>query len=199
MAGSHDFDRVGDATEMFDESAGLHMQIVDLAEQRNEAANPFVGNPNPLRKLTHFRKPGAGDPMWSGSCIYDLPGVSPSFSEYDAHDVYGDIPDHLDYAVRAGVLVSKNLRDAGEPTLTRDSRVAAHFDSAPAAQTFQGYWNPRWSGLLSGYRPNIIARPLTQNFNPNQVGNKELHQATQYKPFPPMGSLVSMFGTDKAL
>lgn len=159
----------------------------------------FAGNLMSPRKLSHFRKAGAGDPMWSGSCVYGLSGQSPSISEYDVHDPYGDIDTKLDYAIRNGVVTERSLRDPKEPTLTRDSRVAAHFDSLPAARFFQGTFNPHWSGLMAGFRPQIKPRPLVQTFNPNQVGSKELHPATQYKPFPPMGSLTPFYGTEKAL
>lgn len=186
-----------------DVSAGLYggMGNINMTTDRSqEASVPWAGNPGPmLRKLTHFRAPGLGDAMWSGSCIYDIPGVSPSVSEYESHDPYGDIPDHLDYQVRSGVVTNKSLRDPAEPTLTRDSRVAAHFDSLPASAFFQGFANLHWSGMMAGYRPQIQPRPLTQNFNPNQMGSKELHKATQYKPVPPMGSIVSYYGTDKAV
>lgn len=151
------------------------------------------------RKLTHFRKAGAGDAMWSGKCVYGLAGQSPSISEYDSHDPYGDIDTKLDYAVRGGVVTERSLRDAREPTMTRDSRVSAHFDSLPAARFFQGTFSARWSGMMSGFRPVIKPRPLVQNNNPAAFGSKELHPPTKFKPFPPMGSLVPTYGTEKAL
>lgn len=162
-----------------------------------------TGNVATPRKLSHFRKAGAGDPMWSGQCVYGLSGFDPSVSEYDAHDPYGDIPDGLDYKVRAGVVTTKSLRDADEPTMTRDSRVSAHFDSAPASRFFQGFANVRWSGLFQGMglspRALVRPRPLAQSNNPNAWGSKELHPATQYAPFPPMGSIVPAYGEMKAL
>lgn len=168
------------------------------------AADPaFAGNVASPRKLSHFRKVGAGDPMWSGSCIYGLDAQSPSTSEYDSHDPYGDIDDKLDYHVRAGVVTTKVLREADEPTMTRNSRTSAHFDSAPAARFFQGFANVRWSGLFQGMglapRALVRPRPLAQSNNPNAWGSKELHPATQYKPFPPMGSIVPAYGEMKAL
>lgn len=167
------------------------------ADRTNEAAIPWVSNPGaPLRKLTHFRAPGLGDPMWSGSCVYDLAGQSPSVSEYDAPDFYRN-DDQLTYSITGGVIKGSDLLDVGEPTTTRRSRTSAHFDSKPAAQSFQGFANTRWSGLMAGFKPNIQPRPLTQNFNPNQMGHKELNRATQYKPFPPMGSIVGYFGSDQ--
>lgn len=159
----------------------------------------FAGNLASARKLAHFRLAGAGEPMWSGSCIYGLEGQSPSISEYDSPDPYGVLGDNLDYRILAGVVTNKSLRDADEPTLTRSTRVAAHFDSLPAARSFQGAFNARWSGLMSGFRPQIMPRPLVQNFNPNQLGSKEQQRATTYKPFPPMGSLTPRFGEAKAL
>jgi hypothetical protein len=161
---------------------------------------PFEGNLSTYRKLSHFRQVGQGDPMWSGACRYMIPGVSPSASQYDVHDPLGDEGDGLDYHVRAGVVLNRTLREADEPTMTRDGRVSAQFDSLPAGRFFQGYFNPRWSGLMAGFRPQIQPRPLTQNFNPNQFGSKELHKATQYKPVPPMGSLTGYYGANgKAL
>jgi hypothetical protein len=37
---------------------------------------------------------------------------------------------------------------------------------------------------------------LHQNFNPAQMGTKELHKATQYKPVPPLGSIVGYYGSN---
>lgn len=160
-----------------------------------------TGNPAPTpRKLSHFRKAGAGDPMWSGSAIYGLSGASPTMSQYDAPDVLSDFcSDDMPYHVRGGVVTNKSLVKADEPTMTRKARVSAVQDSSPAARTFQGTFNPHWSGLMAGFRPQIRPRALVQNFNPNQQGSKELHPATQYKPFPPMGSLVPNYGEAKAL
>lgn len=171
-----------------------------IVSKRDPAERTQVGAPGTmLRKLTHFRAPGMGDAMWSGACVYDLSGVSPSFSEYDVDSPYqGD--DGLTYSITGGVVKSSDQLAVGEPTFTRQARTSALFDSAPAAATFQGYFNPRWSGLLAGFRPNIQPRPLHSNFNPGQMGTKELHKATEYKPVPPMGSLVGYFGSnDKAL
>lgn len=152
------------------------------------------------RKLSHFRKAGAGAAMWSGQCVYGLSGASPSISEYDVPDPISDVtPDEMPYHIRNGVVTSKSLVDAKEPTMTRNARVSAHFDSLPAARTFQGTFSARWSGMMSGFRPVIAPRPLVQSWNPNQAGAKELHPATQYKPFPPMGSLVPAYGEQKAL
>lgn len=162
-------------------------------------ANPWSGpQPAMRRKLTHFRAPGMGDAMWSGQCVYDLAGVAESVSEYDQPDVYAS-DDGLTYSITGGIVKSQDDLSVGEFTTTRRSRVAAHFDSAPAARHFQGYMNTRWSGLMAGYRPSPPARNLAQNFNPNQQGSKELHKATQYQPFPPMGSIVGYYGTEKAL
>jgi hypothetical protein len=169
-----------------------------IVSRRDRVETPPVSR-GLLRKLTHFRAPGMGDAMWSGSCVYDVQGVSPAFSEYDQPSPYaGD--DALTYSVTGGVVKSSDRLDVAEPTTSRVPRVAALYDSAPAAATFQGYFNPRWSGLLAGYRPNIQPRPLHSNFNPGQMGTKELHKATEYKPVPPLGSLVGYFGSnDKAL
>lgn len=170
------------------------------ADRAQEALVPWSGPaPAMLRKLTHFRAPGLGDAMWSGHCVYDVAGVSESISEYDEPDFYA-ADDDLRYSVTGGIVKMSDQLDVGEYTTTRRSRVAAHFDSAPAARHFQGYMNTRWSGLMAGFRPNIQPRPLTQNFNPGQMGSKELHKATQYKPFPPMGSIVGFYGSsEKAL
>lgn len=172
----------------------------DFTDQPADVAWSEEQQPAALRKLTHFRQPGAGDPMWSGACVYGLSGQSPAFSQYDVPDVLSDeTDDDMPYHVRAGVVTQHRLVDADEPTSTRKARVAAHYDSSPAARTFQGTFNPHWSGLMAGFRPQIRPRPLTQNFNPGQQGSKELHPATQYKPFPPMGSLVPAYGEMKAL
>lgn len=172
-----------------------------LADRSQEASVPWSGPmSDPQRKLTHFRKAGAGSPMWSGQCVYDLAGQSPSISEYDHDDYLSDQSgDNLDYALRAGVVWNKSFRDAEEYTLTRNARVSAQQDSAPAARFFQGFANLHWSGLMAGFRPQFQPRPLTKQWNPNQAGAKELHKATQYKPFPPMGSIVGTYGTEKAL
>lgn len=163
--------------------------------------SPSTGNPSDSpRKLAFFRKVGAGDPMWSGSCIYNLAGRAPSFSQYDVPDPLSDLTSSdMSYRVRAGVATERARIEVNEPTMTRNARVSAHFDSSPAARTFQSFASVRWSGLMSGFRPQIQPRPLVQSFNPNQVGAKELHPATQYKPFPPMGSLVPAYGEQKAL
>ena len=169
------------------------------ADRCQEAAVPWAGPmPKMLRKLTHFRAPGMGDPMWSGRCVYDLPGENPSFSEYDQNDIY--VTDsNLNHSISGGVDRRSGLLPPQEPTQSRRARVSAVRTSAPAASFFQGFANLHWSGLMAGYRPMIQPRPLTQNFNPNQMGAKELNKATSYKPFPPMGSIVSMYGTDKAI
>lgn len=155
------------------------------------------------RKLSHFRKAGAGDPMWSGACVYGLDGFSPSISQYDSDDPYGDLTDGLGYKVSSGVVTERSLRDADEYTMTRKSRSAAHFDSAPASRFFQGFANLHWSGIFQGMglspRALVKPRPLAQSNNPNAWGSKELHPATQYKPFPPMGSIVPAYGEAKAL
>lgn len=170
-----------------------------LADRTQEASVPWSGPLTPmLRKLTHFRAPGMGDAMWSGQCVYDCAGVSESVSEYDEPDFYAS-DDDLTYSITGGVVKFSDQLAVGEYTTTRRSRVAAHFDSAPAARHFQGYFNPRWSGLFTGFRPVIQPRPLTQNFNPAAMGSKELHKPTQFKPFPPMGSIVGYYGTEKAL
>lgn len=171
-----------------------------IVSSRNRAELPIGGTPGAmLRKLTHFRAPGMGDAMWSGACVYDVSGVSPSFSEYDQASPYNS-DDGLTYSITGGVVKGNDRLDVQEVTSTRAPRVAALFDSAPAAATFQGYFNPRWSGLLAGFRPQIAPRPLHSNFNPGQMGTKELHRATQYQPVPPMGSLVGYFGSsEKAL
>jgi hypothetical protein len=167
---------------------------------KNRTELPITGGPSPqVRKLTHFRAPGMGDAMWSGACVYDIAGVSPAFSEYDQPSPYAD-DDGMTYSFTGGVVRAQDQVPVGEPTTTRAPRMSALYDSAPAAATFQGYWNPHWSGILSGYRPNIQPRPLHSNFNPGQMGTKELHKSTQYQPVPPMGSLVGYFGSsDKAL
>lgn len=173
--------------------------IALLADRSQEAAAMPGPLPQPFRKLTHFRRSGAGNPMWSGQCVYDISGASPDVSTYDSLDPYGQIPDGLNYHVRGGVVSNRSLQEPDEYSTTRLPRVAAHFDSSPAARFFQGFANLRWSGMMSGFRPQIAPRPLTQNFNPGAFGSKELHRATQFKPFPPMGSLVGTYGTQKAL
>lgn len=156
------------------------------------------------RKLAFFRKAGQGDPAWSGRCVYGLDSPSPSVSEYDAHDVYGDLDDGLHTRVRAGVTTVQHLNPPAEPTTTRESRVAASFNSTPASRFFQGFAQVRWSGVFEGYglapRALVRPRPLVQNANPNQVGSKELHPTISYRPFPPMGSIIPQYGSgDKAL
>jgi hypothetical protein len=178
-------------------AVGSGLSGINPANERPwESDTPWAATLTPpLRKLTHFRAPGLGAPMWSGQCVYDIPGVSESISEYDSPDPYAE-DDDLRYSITAGVVKYADQLNVGEPTMTRRSRVSAHFDSAPAARHFQGYWNPRWSGMFVGMaRPTITPRPLFQNANPNQKGSKELHKATQYNPVPPMGALTSYYGT----
>jgi hypothetical protein len=185
-----------------DDATGLGIGNVNLLTDRSqEDDNPWAGPmPSALRKLTHFRKAGAGSPMWSGQCVYDIAGVSPSVSVYDQDDDLSDVTaDQMNYQLRGGVVWEKNMRDAEEYTTTRNARVAAQFESAPAARFFQGFANLHWSGMLAGFRPMFAPRPLTQNMNPAAFGSKELHKATQYKPFPPMGSIVGYYGTEKAI
>lgn len=170
-----------------------------LANRQLEGAVPWAAAAPPPTKLAHFAKRGAGGAMWTGQAIYDVPGADPDVSTYDSLDPYGEIPDGMGYRVRAGVATTHSLMEPDEYTTTRQPRVSAHFDSSPAARFFQGFANLRWSGMMAGTRPQIQPRPLTQNMNPNQFGSKELHKATQYKPFPPMGSLVGTYGTEKAL
>lgn len=166
-----------------------------LADRSQEAA--AMPTPAPAyRRLTHFAR--GASPMWSGQAVYDVPGASPDVSTYDQLDPYGEIPDNMNYRVRAGVAHSQSLLEPDEYTLTRQPRVSAHFDSSPSARFFQGFANLRWSGMMIG-RPIIQPRPLTQNMNPGAFGSKEMHRATQYKPFPPMGSIVGFYGTEKAL
>ena len=168
-------------------------------------AGPSSRNPGDRspRKLAFFRKAGAGDPMWSGACVYGLTGATPSFSQYDAPDPLSqDFPgadEEIPYRVHGGVITEHSRVALAEPTLTREARVSAHYDSSPAARFFQGFASVRWSGMMAGFRPQIRPRPLTQNFNPNQRGSKELHPATSYRPFPPMGSIVPNYGEAKAL
>jgi len=177
----------------------LHANAGLVVLKRDRSAGASVEAPSTLGKLTHFRAPGRGDAMWSGACVYDVPGVSPSFSEYDTDNAYaGD--DGLTYSITGGVMKSGDRLAVQEPSSTRHARNAAVFDSAPAAAVFQGFANLRWSGMMAGFRPVIAPRPLHSNFNPGQMGTKELHKATQYKPVPPMGSLVDYFdSSDKAL
>lgn len=155
-----------------------------------------------VRKLSHFRKVGAGDPMWNGACVYGLDAQSPSMSSYDTLDpLAGD--DGVDYRVRQGVVTTTQRVPIAEPTTTREARVAAHFDSSPAARFFQGFANVRWSGIMEGYglapRALVRPRPLAMSNNPNAWGSKELHPPTSYAPFAPMGSLVPHYGEGKAL
>lgn len=189
----------GDVETLYANAGTITESPVTAGKRELANENPWSGGPRPLlRKLTHFRAPGMGDPMWSGQCTYDLAGPTPAFSYYDDRDQYAK-DDGLTYSITAGVVKAGDRLDVQEPTTTRESRVAAHYDSAPGAAIFQGYFNPRWSGLLAGFRPQIQPRPLHANFNPGQMGSKELHRATEYKPVPPMGSIVGYFGTEKAL
>lgn len=163
-------------------------------------ASPVAGP----RKLSHFRKAGGGDPMWS-TCVYGLTGFTPSFSEYDTADPISDASQEEvnSYEVTNGVIRTHNRQPIAEGTLTRNARVSAHYDSSPAARFFQGFANVRWSGLFTGMglapRALVRPRPLAQSNNPGAWGSKELHPATQYKPFPPMGSIVPAYGEMKAL
>lgn len=177
--------------------------IVTLRADRSQEQGLAFAAGAPRRKLPHFRAPGMGDAMWSGQCVYDIGGVSPSFSEYDVDDsLAGHHSGAPTRQIRRGVEKVTTPLGINEPTTTRKSRVAAHFDSAPAAAFFQGGFVTNWSGMFAGYfHPRIAPRPLHANFNPNQMGSKELHRATQYQPVPPMGSLLGYFGAvnDKAL
>lgn len=172
---------------------------------RDPVDTPFTGNAVTPRKLAFFRKAGAGDPMWSGSCVYGLEGQTASLSQYDSPDPVSDVfSDQMPYMVRAGVVLDRKIVPVKEPTMTRLARTSAHLDSSPNARTFQSFGNVRWSGVLEGF--GLAPRPLTnkraalvQNYNPGAFGAAELHPATQYKPFPPMGSIVPSYGEGKAL
>lgn len=196
----------GELTTAYANAGIVNDSPTTAGKRQLEASSPWSGPTTPsLRKLTHFRAPGMGDPMWSGQCVYDMAGADPSFSYYDDPDVYVK-DDGLSDEIRAGIIRQRGREHVDAPTTTRRSRVAAHQDSAPAARFFQGYFNARWSGILAGYgvRGNVTGqinpRPLHMNFNPGQKGSKELHRATQYQPVPPMGSLVGYFGSnEKAL
>lgn len=173
--------------------------IVNMRADRGpEGSTPFAGGvPSLLRKLTHFRAPGMGDAMWSGACVYDLAGQSPSFSSYELDDnVQGNNVDQI--TVGKGIVSHRHPQHVNEPTTTRQGRVSAQFDSAPASVFFQGFANTRWSGLFAGYFHPVPRPAMHQNFNPGQMGTKELHKATQYRPVPPMGSLVGYFGDSNA-
>jgi hypothetical protein len=188
----------GSLTTAF-ENAGVVTNSPTTAGKRELAADvPWAGGPSQnLRKLTHFRAPGMGDAMWSGACTYDLAGGTPSYSYYDDPDDQVK-DDGLTVRINGGNVTMIGELKPDAPSLTRHSRVAAHYDSAPAGSFFQGYWNPHWSGLLAGF-VKTTPRPLHANFNPGAMGSKELHKATQYQPVPPMGSIVGYFGTEKAL
>lgn len=182
------------------ENAGIVNLRVDRGPERN---NSFSGGTYPalLRKVAHFRAPGLGDPMWSGSCVYDLAGASPSMSQYDVQNSEGGSNGPPTDSVHRGIRERFGRQRLKEPTLSRDSRVSAQFDSAPAAAFFQGAFCTKWSGMFEGYFKPIPSRSMHQNFNPNQMGTKELQKATEYKPVPPMGAIVGYFGqtNDKAL
>lgn len=155
-------------------------------------------------QLAHFRTLGAGDPGWPGTVRYLIPGSDRAISEYDTHDPYGDIEDNLSVRVSGGVVTERKLMPAMEGTITREGRVAAHFDSTPDAPFFQGTANFRWSGIMEGFglapRALVRPRPLSQNMNFAAFGTKELHPATQYEPVPPMGAIIGYYGSnEKAL
>jgi hypothetical protein len=138
-----------------------------------------------VRKLAHIRTLGMGDPGWGQSQRWIIPGVSPSYSQYDADTE--DRPSNLSNRVRGGTHTVHEQVPAQEWTTTRESRIAAQFESLPAARVFQGYFSPSFSWI--GARPQIAPRPLHQDFNLGQQGTKELHPATVYNPFPPGGDL----------
>lgn len=199
-----------------DKRAPAERHTVQLGAQTDFTAQPLdpafagpgsgtLGPPGGPRKLAYFRKPGQGAPMFSGACVYGLTGVSPAFSEYDVGDPISDVSQEevSAYEVTNGVIRTHGRQPIAEPTMTRNARVSAHYDSAPAARFFQGFAQVRWSGLFQGFglspRALVKPRPLAVNANPNQVGSKELHKSTVYQPFPPMGSLISSYGEGKAL
>lgn len=176
--------------------SGLPNVLTDRRQEQLKMPGVFD---DPTRKLAFFRKAGYGNPMWSGQAVYDLAGDNPDGSVYDSLDPYGELPDQMGYRIRGGVVTSHSLQEPAEYTMNRQSRVGAFHDTSPAAAFFQGFANLRWSGMMAGTRPQIEPRPLTQNMNLPAFGTKEMHKATQYKPFPPMGSIVGAYGTQKAL
>lgn len=189
----------GEITTAF-ENAGIVNESPTTAGRRELSATlPWIEPLSPpVRKLTHFRAAGMGDPMWSGACVYDVAGASPSVSEYDDLDVNAK-DDGLNTSVRDGTGRESWAVPPSEPTPTRRARVAAQRSSVPAAAFFQGFANLHWSGLLVGWVKTPVPR-LHVNFNPAAMGTKELHKATQYRPVPPMGSIVGYFGSnEKAL
>ena len=148
------------------------------------------------RKLAHIRTPGLGDPGWPGDARTIIPGVSPTFPVTDSPDPYAPASDQMGTTQRNGVTTTHMLDPAREYTMTRggSQRVAAFSNSLPAARFFQGFANVRWSGIMQGYglapRALISPRPLHMGANPGAFGSKEAHRATQYNPFPPMGSII---------
>lgn len=148
----------------------------------------FLPQPNP--KLAHIRTLGQGQPGWNGTVRYITPGVSPSVSFYDAPSEQRS--SQLHRASAGGVNMAFGLQDPGEPTATRDPRASAVFDSLPAGRFFQGAFATTfsWLGALKPYGEHT---PLYQGWSPLQPGSKELHPATVYQPFPPMGAIVPKY------
>lgn len=148
------------------------------------------------RKLAHIRTPGMGDPGWPGDARTIIPGVSPRVSQIDSHDPYANHTDQIGTTQRNGVTTVHTLDPAQEYTMTRSGsqRVSAFSNSLPASAFFQGFANVRWSGIMQGFglapRALVQPRPLYQMANPGAFGSKELHRATQFNPFPPMGSII---------
>jgi hypothetical protein len=147
-------------------------------------------------KIAHFRRQGQGEALFSGNTRYITGGMSPAMSQYDSLDGANN-DDNLTRRITGGNVIDVGSLPLDAPTTTRRGRVGAVRNSLPASAFFQGYWNTRWSGIFSGMglqgRPFITPASraaLQVNWAPTLPGSKELHRATQFNPFPPMGSIV---------
>lgn len=165
---------------------------------KSRVVAPFGELPLDEQKmLAHVRTPWAGQPGWPGTARTLIPGVSPRYSVTDKPDPYAALDDNLEKRYSGGTFTQRQLLPANEQTMTREGsqRVAAFSNSLPAAQFFQGLFGQvRWSGVFQGFglapRALVSPRPLYQMGNPGAFGTKELHRATEYNPFPPMGSII---------
>lgn len=139
-------------------------------------------------RLSHIRQRGKGDPGWGQTQRWSVPGATRSVSYYDVPSEQR--ASNTGNQIRDGVHTMVSELPLSEPTMTRQPRVSALFDSLPNSAFFQGYFMTGWSGLLMGWTADVRgSRTLHQNFNPHMQGAAELHPATTYDPYPSPAAL----------
>lgn len=154
----------------------------------------------PVVPLAHTRTIGYGNRAWAYP-RYLTAGPTRALSAYDQPTAVKDLGEGVDWRYHQGVVTSHSRAPVAEPTINRQARASAVYDSAPNAAFWGGYWNSMWSGPYglsdqSG-RPGALVnpvvhpphRPLASQFNPAAMGTKEPQAAMTYQPWPASGEL----------